>query len=277
MLGGHYFQAGNAYNVELTQNIELDTLWLELSVNPNMDITSLVIIATVVVLMGISKSAFAGALGVFAVPLLMLNLPAAQAIALMLPLLIMADMLSVRSFWKKWDNQLLMSLIPGALVGIVIAYLIIDRISAAHLQLIIAIICIFFSLKNLVFKQTTLSILSNTAGALVMSMFAGITSTLVHAGGPPIIIYFTAIGLTPNKFVATSAIFFAMMNIFKVMAAISLGLLTHDTILTALAFFPLAFIGNWLGVKINTLLNKKSFLKVMNYLLLLLGCWLLLS
>ncbi|CAM3939399.1 sulfite exporter TauE/SafE family protein [Rheinheimera salexigens] len=240
-----------------------------------MDVTTLALIAFVVVLIGISKSAFAGALGVFAVPLLMLKLPASQAIALMLPLLIIGDILSVKSFWRKWDNRLLLPLIPGAIMGVIVAYLIIDVINPHYLRLIIATICIVFALKNILFKQTRLTFLSNKVGAVIMSMFSGITSSLVHAGGPPIIIYFTAIGLSPSKFVATAAIFFAMMNMLKLIAAISFGLLPSATILTALLFFPLAIIGNCVGVKINTTIDKQVFLKLMNYLLLLLGCWLL--
>lgn len=242
-----------------------------------MDITTLVLIAFVVVLTGISKSAFAGALGVFAVPLLMLKLPASQAIALMLPLLIIGDALSVKSFWRKWDNKLLVPLIPGAIIGVIIAYLIIDVINPHYLQLIIATICIIFALKNILLSQTTLTFLSNKIGAVIMSMFSGITSSLVHAGGPPIIIYFTAIGLSPAKFVATAAIFFAMMNMLKLIAALSFGLLPSATVITAVLFFPLAFVGNWLGVKINTTIDKQVFLKIMNYLLLVLGCWLLIN
>lgn len=243
----------------------------------NMDLLTIALIAGVVLLTGISKSAFAGALGVFAVPLLMLKLPASQAIALMLPLLIIGDALSVKSFWGKWDKHLLLPLLPGAVVGVALAYLIIDVINPTHLRLIIATICIVFALKNILFKQTTPRFLSNKIGAFVMSMFSGVTSSLVHAGGPPIIIYFSAIGLSPSTFVATAAIFFAMMNILKLIAALSFGVLTGATIITALMFFPLALLGNWLGVKINTVLNKELFLKIMNYLLLLLGMWLLLK
>lgn len=242
-----------------------------------MDVTTIVLIAGVALLTGISKSAFAGALGVFAVPLLMLKLPATQAIALMLPLLIIGDTLSVRSFWGKWDKRLLLPLLPGAVVGVVVAYLIIDLINPSYLRLIIAFICITFALRNLLLQQATLRFLSNKIGAFVMSMFSGITSSLVHAGGPPIIIYFSAIGLSPSKFVATAAIFFAMMNILKLIAALSFGVLTSATVFTALMFFPLALVGNWLGVKINTLLDKERFLKIMNYLLLLLGVWLVIN
>src|SRR5690554_4784214 len=239
-----------------------------------MELTTIVLIAAVVMLTGISKSAFAGALGVFSVPLLMLKLPATEAIALMLPILIIGDLLSVRSFWGKWDKRLLLSLIPSAIDVVLIVYLIIEFINSGFFQLIFAVISILFSLSNLIFNQTKMSFLNNKVGGLFMSMFSGITSSLVHAGGPPIIIYFSAIGLTPAKFVGTAAVFFAMLNVFKLIGAVSFGVLTLPTVLTALMFFPLAFVGNWLGVKINSSLDKVLFLKIMNYLLLVLGVWL---
>jgi len=240
-----------------------------------MEISAVLLIAIVVLLIGVSKSAFAGALGVFAVPLLMLKFSAIEAITLMLPLLIIADMMSVKSFWKKWDKALLAKLIPGAIIGIVSANLLFDFVNADHLRFFIAFICIAFAVKNIAFKKLQLSFVNSRFGAYVMSATSGITSTLVHAGGPPLIIYFTAIGLAQTKFVATAAAFFAIMNIIKLIGVVYLGLLTFDVVLKALMFVPLALIGNWLGVKINQHLDKQLFLKVMNYLLLLLGTWLL--
>jgi len=242
-----------------------------------MDLLTLVLIAAVVLMVGISKSAFSGALGVFAVPLLMLKLPATHAIALMLPILIIGDMLSVKSYWRKWDSKLLLSLMPGAITGIGLAYFIIDLINATHLQLIISLICIIFSLKNLLFKQATFTVFNNQISAFAMSTLSGITSSLVHAGGPPLIMYFSAIGLTPQKFIATASVFFAVLNIFKLIGVASLGMLSIDSVLTALAFAPLAFLGNWLGIKISASLSKQRFLTIMNYLLLSLGGWLLLT
>lgn len=242
-----------------------------------MELSVLLLIAFVVLLIGISKSAFAGALGVFSVPLLMLQLPVSQAIAIMLPLLIIADAMSIRSFWLKWDVSLLKRLIPGAIVGITFANLIIDSINPSYLRNIIAILCIVFALKNIIFKNIELAFLKSTFGAYLMSASSGISSTLVHAGGPPLIMYFTAIKLPQAKFVATATAFFAIMNIGKLIGALSFGLLSLDITLTALAFAPLAFLGNWIGVHINKGLNKKLFFKIMNYILLLLGLWLIIN
>ncbi|WP_412973327.1 sulfite exporter TauE/SafE family protein [Glaciecola sp. MF2-115] len=239
-----------------------------------MEISAILLIAIVVLLIGISKSAFAGALGVFAVPLLMFKFSAVEAITLMLPLLIIADAMSIRSYWKKWDKRLLASLIPGAAIGIISANLLIEYINSDYLRIIIALICILFALKNLFLKQLKLNFINNPIGAVVMSASSGVSSTLVHAGGPPLLIYFTAIELARTKFVATAAAFFAIMNLMKLVGVVSLGLLSVETVLTAAAFFPLAIVGNWLGVRINQGLDKDLFLKVMNYLLLMLGLWL---
>lgn len=242
-----------------------------------MELPVLSLIAFVVLLIGISKSAFAGALGVFAVPLLMLKLPATQAIAIMLPLLIIADAMSLRSFWRKWDVTLLKRLIPGAILGVIFANFIIDFIDPSYLRVVIALLCIVFAIKNILFKNVELDFLKSNFGAYLMSASSGVSSTLVHAGGPPLIMYFTAIKLPQAKFVATAAAFFAVMNIGKLIAALSFGLLNSDIALTALAFAPVAFFGNWIGVYINKRLNKVLFLKIMNYILLLLGLWLIIN
>jgi hypothetical protein len=241
----------------------------------SIDIATLLLIALVVILIGLSKSAFAGALGVFAVPLLMLKLTAIDAITLMLPILMMSDVFSLRSFWRQWDTRLLVSLIPGAVIGVAAATLLLGQVNSYVLRSLIGLICIAFALKNLCFKQLTLSFLKHPIGAFLMSGASAISSTLVHAGGPPLIIYFSAIGLRKKQFIATAAAFFAIMNVIKLAGVLTLGLLTMDTVLKALAFVPVALLGNKLGLVISQSINTQQFLTVMNLLLLLLGVWLL--
>jgi len=89
--------------------------------------------------------------------------------------------------------------------------------------------------------------------------------------------YFSAIGLTPQKYIATASVFFAVLNIFKFISVASLDMHSVNSVLTALAFAPLAFLSNWLGIRISASLNKQRFLMIMNYLLLSLGGWLILT
>ncbi|MDQ9092103.1 sulfite exporter TauE/SafE family protein [Pseudoalteromonas haloplanktis] len=240
-----------------------------------MTATTLAIIAFVVLLTGVSKSGFAGALGVFSVPILMLIMPPVAAIGLMLPVLIVADVFSLKSYWQQWDIKQLKRLLPGLLAGVITAHILIGWLDAAFIKTTIAILCIVFAIRSLAFSQFTLSALNSRLGALSMGGLAGITSTLIHAGGPPLIMYFSTIQLPPKRFVATVAIIFAMMNAIKLIGFISLGLIEVKWVLIALASLPIAFIGNRLGIWLQSKLNTAQFLKMMNFLLLLLGIWLL--
>lgn len=243
----------------------------------SMDLWAYILVGFVVFLTGISKSAFAGALGVFAVPLLMLKLPATDAIALLLPILIIGDILSVKSYWNKWDTGLLFSLIPGAVFGIIVAHLIVNYVSITQLKNTIAFICIAFALRALFLGNSKIEILNNRIGSLIMSGLSGFSSTLVHAGGPPLIIYLTSVGFSPKKFIGTASAFFAVMNLFKLFGFTLLGIMSFNEVYTAALFFPFALFGNWLGVKIQNKLDLKVFMKIMNGLLLLLGVMIAIS
>lgn len=105
-----------------------------------MDLLTALLVGVVVLGTGVSKSALAGALGVFAVPLLMLRLPTTEAIALMLPILIIADALSVRSYWRQWNSRLLYLLIPGGLAGVIAAHSVVSVVSTEQLKSVIALI-----------------------------------------------------------------------------------------------------------------------------------------
>ncbi len=242
-----------------------------------MDIISIILVGFVVFLTGISKSAFAGSLGVFAVPLLMLKLPPQQAIALMLPILIIADILTIKSYWKKWNTNLLYSLLPGALLGIIFAHWMINIISVEYLKKTIALICILFALRSLLIKTSSIPIFKNKLSAWFLSSLSGFSSTLIHAGGPPLIIYLSSIGLSTKQFIATASIFFAAMNIVKLIGFLSLNILGKNEIFIAFAFIPMAFIGNFIGVKIQKFLDINSLLSILNILLLVLGLWLFLK
>ena len=236
-----------------------------------MALTTIIVIALVVFLTGISKSGFAGALGVFAVPLLLLVMPAIDAIALMLPILIIADVFSLRSYWRQWRPELVRLLMPGIFIGVVVAQWFISILSAPMLTAAIASFSVLFAVRSLFFSRNQYPILASNWGARLMAGLSGIASTLVHAGGPPLIMYFSAKQLKPLHYVATAAVLFAFMNAIKLVAFISQGFFSWDILLTASAFTPIAILGNWLGVHIQQRFNTKKFVNVMNWLLLLLG------
>mgnify|MGYP001388580597 CR=1 FL=1 len=87
-----------------------------------------------VVLTGISKSGFAGGIGIATVPILSLVMSPVQAAAIMLPLLILMDGFSLKAWWGQQSNHYLGLLIPPAIAGIVAGYLLFEYLNERATQ-----------------------------------------------------------------------------------------------------------------------------------------------
>lgn len=75
-----------------------------------------------------------------------LVMPVDQVLGLMLPLLMMADVFAVTSHWRRWDNRLLLLLVPASLIGITVGTALLTTISADALRIGLAVIIILFRL-----------------------------------------------------------------------------------------------------------------------------------
>lgn len=75
-----------------------------------------------VVLLGLAKGGFAG-LGIASTPMLALYLPPLEAAALILPILITQDLISAYVYRKDWDSWNLKVMLPGAVIGMTLAWI----------------------------------------------------------------------------------------------------------------------------------------------------------
>jgi len=224
-----------------------------------------------VILTGISKSGFAGGAGVVAVPILALIMPIPQAAALMLPLLILMDIKAIHIYRKHINLEVLKAIIPAALIGIVIGSLLLTYTPGHILQLTLGIISILFASW-----QSLTPIFGRMKGAGVLWGFtSGVTSTLIHAGGPPINIYLISKGLPKLTWLATSAIFFGVMNIIKVLPYSLTGQWSLKLLWLSLILMPVAYLGIWLGHKIQHKFSEQHFMKICRVLLFISGVILL--
>ncbi|NQX75167.1 MAG: sulfite exporter TauE/SafE family protein, partial [Epibacterium sp.] len=73
-----------------------------------------------VLLTGLSKSGFGGGLGVMAVPMMSLFVTPQFAAAVMMPILLAMDVLIVWRYRRTWDRRIILTLLPAALIGLVI-------------------------------------------------------------------------------------------------------------------------------------------------------------
>src|SRR4051812_29103220 len=74
-----------------------------------------------VILLGLSKGGFTG-LGALATPLIALGIDPIRGAAILLPILIAQDVVSVAAFRRSWDGHVLAVMLPGAIVGVALGY-----------------------------------------------------------------------------------------------------------------------------------------------------------
>ena len=227
-----------------------------------------------VVLLGLSKGGFAG-LGVLGMPLMALTIPPVQAAAITLPILMVQDAVSVWAYRRCWDRTNLKILLPGAVVGILLAYLLAAQVPDAAVAMVLGIISIVFALRRFLGGRQTGSRTPpahlNRPAGWFWGAVAGFTSMVAHAGGPPFQIYTIPQRMPQDIFVGTGVIFFALVNLIKVPPYLALGQLTVQSLLTSVVLFPLAIASTWAGVWLVRRVSGDRFYDIVYVLLLLLG------
>jgi uncharacterized protein len=210
---------------------------------------------------------------VLAVPLMTLAVSPVQAASITLPILIVQDVVSVWVFRKAWDGRSLAILIPSALVGIVLAYLLAAHVSTAAVELAVGLVSLIFGARQLqiTLRGAVRPSKPSDAMGLVWGTTAGFTSQIAHAGGVPFQIYMLPKRLDRDVLIGTSAIFFAAINWLKVPAYAALGQFTRGNMTTSVALFPIAILSTVVGAKLIRRVDPERFYVLIYVLLLLTG------
>jgi uncharacterized membrane protein YfcA len=221
-------------------------------------------VALVALLIGFSKGGLGGTLGGLATPLMALVMPANQAIGLLLPILMIADAFAVASHWKRWDWRLIILLMPGAVLGVTIGTFFITNAPTGELKMVLGIIVLLFALYKL-FEARLFSTLAYEAKdwhGILVGTVAGFSSALAHTGGPPVSIYLLMRRVPTHIFNATSALFFAILNLVKVPYYIYAHLFDFQQMRGLIWLLPLLPLGVWGGKWAVNKIRREVFEKV---------------
>jgi uncharacterized membrane protein YfcA len=225
-----------------------------------------------VILMGLSKGGFAG-LGLLSLPLMALVVSPVQAAAIMLPILIVQDVVSVWAYRREFDQRNLAMLLPGAALGILAGYLLAAWVSDAAVGLAVGLISIGFAARRLLGTGKAAAPVKRAEflPGTFWGAICGFTSMVAHAGGPPFQIYVMPQRLPPQIFVGTGAIFFAILNLAKVAPYIALGQFTTQNLSASAALFPVAILSTIAGVRLVRRVPAERFYTIIYWLLIAVG------
>jgi uncharacterized membrane protein YfcA len=221
----------------------------------------LVMLVVVTFIISLSKGGLGGMAGSLSTPLMALVLPVNQVLGLLLPIMLLADVFSIALHWRRWNARLVWLLIPGGVVGVSIGTYFIANVSTQVLKIGLATIALLFVVYKLLEKRILGSIKyqeKNWHGWLAGST-AGFTSAMAHSGVPPISIYLMLQNVTPRVFVATSVLFYALLNWIKVPFYYFSGMFDFQRLWQIAWVFPIVPFGVWIGRWLVTRVSKVVF------------------
>ena len=229
-------------------------------------------------LIGFMKAGFGGGVGMLATPLVVSVMPAKQAVGLMLPLLIATDIVALTHYWGKWSHRNVLTLLPGAFLGILLGGQLLGILPDLYLKKTIGGIACAFGLfgtyRNRFFQSGTTFKVRRSYGILA-GLVTGIISTLAHIGGVITTMYLLPQGLSNRAFVGTATAVFFLINLIKLGPYIQLGLLTGSNLQQDLYLLPAVVIGALVGIWANQRISRALFSKVVLVLVLATGVRLL--
>jgi len=220
-------------------------------------------------MVGVSKTGIAG-LSVLFVALFAQVFPSAkQATGLVLPLLIFGDCIAVLSYRRHTQWSYLRKLFPWTAVGVVLGYFALSHISDRGARYMIGGIIVSLAALSHWWRQAGAGTRDREVAvhwslAASIGIVAGFITLVANAAGPLMAIYFVAMRLPKMEFVGTTAVFFLLLNLFKVPFMVDLGLITargfEFNLMLAPAVLLGAMAGRWLLARINQRLFEQLVL-----------------
>lgn len=231
-------------------------------------------------LMGFGRSGL-GTGGFIASPLMVFAIGAVNGVAVVALLMLPAAVLGVWQHRAQARRDLLVPLLPSAVIGTGIGALILWGLVSSgaepevhrRLELVVALLCLVYGLL-LVFRDR-LAHLGGGAeaprpqGLVLMGSAVGISQTVSNTGSPLMTLYFLRHRLNRDIFVPAQLGYMLVQNILKLIPLISLGLLTPVNATAGFILIPVTLAGSLSGKRFFQQASETQFFRLYVLLLLL--------
>lgn len=208
---------------------------------------------------GISKAGIGG-LGMLSVMIFAQLMPAKQATGMVLPLLCFGDIVAAASYRQhaKWRH--IVRLFPWTAAGVLLGYFALDRVNERQAKLLIGGIILSLAAVHLIRRRFGGHEAEHGSWfAPTIGVLAGFTTLVANAAGPLMAIYMLAMRLPKMDFVGTGAVFFLLLNFFKVPFMVHLGLINSASFSLNVMLAPVVVAGAWFGRKLVMKIEQRGF------------------
>jgi len=233
-----------------------------------------IVIAILGFMIGVAKGGFGG-LGALLTPILALVLPVASAVGVLLPMLMVGDVFALYIYWGEWDTDLVRRMLPAGIAGALVGTFLLAWLPPNLLRIILGV----FVLVVVVYKFASdrIKAIEYKPGpwhAPVAGLLAGLASGMFNSGGPPFNSYLLLKKVSARPFIATAAIYFAILNLIKVPGFLFTGVLDLRLLSSLWWVFPFIPIGIWVARITLTRVTPSAFERIIIILLIFSSLWL---
>ena len=180
-----------------------------------------------------------------------------------LPVLCMMDVAGLRAWWGRWSRRELLTILPGGMLGILLGSLAFGLLDDRSVKLLVGVITLAFLARSLWQARPGRPVPAPARSSRLRGGFwatlSALTSTVAHAGGPPLAVYLYPLRLDRATLAATTVVFFGVVNYVKLVPYFLLGQFSAANLLTSLLLLPLAPLGIRLGIWLQARLSDRTF------------------
>ena len=240
-----------------------------------------------ILVIALSKSGFGGGITALSAPVLLLVLPASEALGVLLPVFIVTDI------WVVWQRRKIpFERVLVYMIGCGIAGQMIGWLTLRYLAVNDRWILIFISIMAIItggkffyqFIKADKDKAQNKPSdyrthlvrrALLWCGLSGFTSFVSLTGGIAVQIFLLPLRLARHIFVATMAWYFLAINSAKIPFFLELGFISSATLTLSFLLLPAVPVGVLFGRWLQNKMSDRVFYIIGHFLLLLLGMQLL--
>ncbi len=217
-------------------------------------------------LVGLAKGGLPG-VGNLAIPLYALAFGAKASVGILLPVLLCADVAAVLIYRRNADWRAIHRVLPAALIGLGLGFLLFDAIPASVFSPVVGVIMLVMTALHFLrlallgepSTEQTEALAQNWAFRGTLGTLLGTTTMLANAAGPVGALYLMALRLPRATFLGTAAWFFFILNVVKLPFQAILGTVSPGSLSLSVLLGGAAVAGALLGPHVAQRLPEKAF------------------
>jgi uncharacterized membrane protein YfcA len=222
-----------------------------------------VMMAAGALLAGFSKTGIPG-MGILFVAIFVNVLPVRQATGVVLPMLILGDLFAVALYRRHAQWSHLWRLLPATVAGVVLGWFVLRSLNDGQTARLVGLIMLIMLVVH-VWRRARAGAEAEVVGhaprwfSALTGLLAGFATQVANAAGPVMSLYLLSMRLPKLEFLGTGAVFFMLINWFKVPFMVQLGMINRETLMLNLWLAPAVIVGALLGRAVLPRINQKAF------------------